>query len=240
MALFTTNENLPIQEQISMLQDQLNMVMGSYQQTKSGLIYYGDGNMPAGSQIQICEDGSSGAEHLSYDDRQTVLNADNVQKALEKISADTSNKKKFSSLTDAASYEELIEEGWISYAEAVGSPYPLGRDGVIHKISMIKQGRVLVMDVGFEPNDTVSATGFSYGISQNRDYGWLFTINREDLCPDRAVPAYIYGRAGDTALEYTVSKSIIGIDPDGKVSVNYVDEYIAEYIEFKAIYVTAK
>lgn len=244
MALFTTNENLPIQEQISMLQDQLNMVMGSYQQTKSGLIYYGDGNMPAGSQIQIYEDGSYGADNLIYDDSQTVLNADNVQKALEKISADTSNKKKFSKFTGSASYEELIEEGWVSYAEFVGSPHPLGWGGVIHKISIIKQGRVLVMDVGFEFNDYITALGFSNSISQNSEFGWLFTITREDLCPDRSVPVFIYRRDkqgdGITGLEYNASKSTVGIDPDGKVSVRYIDESWLEYIEFRTIYVTAK
>lgn len=239
MALFTTNENLPIQEQISMLQDQLNMVMGSYQQTKSGLIYYGDGNMPAGSQIQIYEDGSSGAEHLSYDDRQTVLNAGNVQKALEKVAADTSEKKKYANINNADSELALLEEGWVDYPDVTGSR-PLGKSGIFHKISLVRQGRIALLNAAFEFNDYTSPSMFETEKAQYDDYGWLFTIVREDLRPDRLVPAFIYRVIAANGYVYGTSKSSVLLDPDGKVKVYHVDETGLGYVEFIAVYITEK
>lgn len=199
--------------------------------------------MPAGSKIQICEDGSSGAEHLSYDDRQSVLNAGNVQKALEKVAADVSSKAKYHKIVDVDSYDLFIEEGWVVFPDTGAYVRPLGEDIWITRITLAKQGRFAVLDValGF---DYISQIFFEQCISQNSDFGWLFTITREDFKPARKTPAFIYRRDkqgdGITGLEYTASKSTVGIDPDGKVSVRYIDESWLEYIEFKAIYITAK
>ena len=143
MALFTTNENLPIQEQINMLTDQLNTVMSNYQQTKSGLVYYGNGNMPAGSQIQIYEDDSYGAENLTYDDSQTVLNAQTAQKALEKISADLAGKNTYAV---RAIFEELEEDvDWFSFErDSIGNQ---DEAAYFYRFNLVKVGRVATLDI---------------------------------------------------------------------------------------------